>query len=148
MRAGSLGRPSPRERVIDTMEKPVRLRLSRAAGFDLQAHSLSINGLPVVNVARPTPWGNPFEVGVHGTREECVHLYVALVHGLLAISAGKSSVDAQKNAHQHIVAHRNDIAGKNLACWCPLPKAGERDMCHAAVLLEIVNDWPVDRRGV
>jgi hypothetical protein len=30
------------------------------------------------------------------------------------------------------------LEGKNLACWCPLPKLGEPDMCHAAVLLDIV----------
>ena len=40
--------------------KPVRLRLSRAKGFNLQDHSLATNGLSAVNVARPSKWGNPF----------------------------------------------------------------------------------------
>lgn len=43
------------------MAEPVRLRLSRERGFNLQALSLSVNGLPAVNVARPGPWGNPFD---------------------------------------------------------------------------------------
>ncbi len=39
------------------MIRPVRLRLSRAKGFNLQAHSLATNGLEAVNVARG-PAGN------------------------------------------------------------------------------------------
>jgi hypothetical protein len=42
------------------MTTPIRLRLSRAKGFDLQLLSRTTNGLPVVNVARPGKWGNPF----------------------------------------------------------------------------------------
>lgn len=37
---------------------PVRLRLSRAKGFNLQAHSRAVNGLGAVKVDRSTPWGN------------------------------------------------------------------------------------------
>ena len=44
-----------------TAPRPVRLRLSRAKGFDLQAVSRAANGLGAVNVARPTKWGNPFD---------------------------------------------------------------------------------------
>ena len=35
------------------MSRPVRLRLSRAKGFNLQEHSQAVNGLPAVNCARP-----------------------------------------------------------------------------------------------
>ena len=31
------------------------------------------------------------------------------------------------------------LRGKNLACWCPLSEHGERDSCHAALLLELAN---------
>lgn len=34
---------------------------------------------------------------------------------------------------------RRELAGKTLACWCPLPTPGEPDLCHAAVLLGIAN---------
>ena len=32
---------------------------------------------------------------------------------------------------------RRELAGKSLACWCPLPAEGQPDLCHAAVLLEV-----------
>jgi hypothetical protein len=32
---------------------------------------------------------------------------------------------------------RRELAGKSLACWCPLPAPGEPDHCHAAVLLAV-----------
>jgi hypothetical protein len=34
---------------------------------------------------------------------------------------------------------REELAGKDLACWCKLPAAGEPDVCHAAVLLSVAN---------
>ncbi len=34
---------------------------------------------------------------------------------------------------------RTELAGKDLACWCPLPAPGETDHCHAAVLIELAN---------
>jgi hypothetical protein len=35
------------------MIKPVRMQLSRAKGFNLQAASMATNGLPAINIARP-----------------------------------------------------------------------------------------------
>jgi hypothetical protein len=32
------------------------------------------------------------------------------------------------------------LTGKSLACWCALPESGERDTCHAAVLLVWANN--------
>jgi hypothetical protein len=34
---------------------------------------------------------------------------------------------------------RQDLAGHDLACWCPLPAAGEPGLCQAAVLLVIAS---------
>lgn len=45
------------------MTRPVRLRLSRKKGFDLQKLSRETNGLPARVVARPSQYGNPFKVG-------------------------------------------------------------------------------------
>ena len=42
------------------MTRPVRLQLRRSRGFDLQAASRALNGLPAVVVSRPSPFGNPF----------------------------------------------------------------------------------------
>ena len=43
--------------------RPLRIVLSRRGGFELQAMSLALNGLPAQSVARPGPWGNPFTIG-------------------------------------------------------------------------------------
>lgn len=34
---------------------------------------------------------------------------------------------------------RRELAGRDLACWCPLPAPGETDWCHAAHLLTLAN---------
>ena len=121
------------------MIQPTRLRLSRAKGFDLQAQSLAANGLPATNVARPSRWGNPFIVGQDGTRRECVDLYVKLTcQGLLCLSRPEN-LPAQEATLATFRKSRADLRGHNLACWCPLPKHGEVDYCHAAVLLEVAN---------
>lgn len=102
------------------MASPVRLQLSRAKGFKLQDASLAANGLPAVNVARPSRWGNPYRVGTPGIPDAAtaVRLYrVAAAHPYTA----------------QIV--RKELAGKNLACWCA---TGEP--CHADVLLELANE--------
>jgi hypothetical protein len=31
------------------------------------------------------------------------------------------------------------LRGKNLACYCPLPAPGQPDICHRSVLLELAN---------
>ena len=44
------------------MAGPVRMQVSRKAGFNLQDASQAINGLPARLVTRPGPWGNPFSI--------------------------------------------------------------------------------------
>ena len=113
--------------------KPVRLHLSRRKGFDLKKHSLLINGLDVVNVARPSKWGNPFIVGKHGTRERCVELYKYLLSGYLCL--GINNIEEQSAHHEYVSKHISELMGKNLACWCRF----DGKPCHADVLLEIAN---------
>ncbi|WP_377271885.1 DUF4326 domain-containing protein [Peterkaempfera sp. SMS 1(5)a] len=36
-------------------------------------------------------------------------------------------------------AARQQLSGRDLMCWCPLPEPGQPDHCHASVLLELVN---------
>lgn len=98
--------------------KPIRIQLSREAGFDLQATSIALNGLPAVNVARPSKWGNPYLIGEDGTREQCVQMF-----------------------KRWLMAHPKDtseLRDRNLACWC----AFDGQPCHADVLLEIANSRP------
>ena len=100
---------------------PVRLRLSRAKGFDLQRHSRDTNGLPAINCARPGPWGNPFIVG-------------ATLHCGIPFSDGPLSRARAIEWHQGMWLSILDNApgaldvlrNHNLACWCC-----PREACHA-----------------
>lgn len=99
---------------------PERIQLRRTKGWRLPPNT--------VVVSRPSRYGNPHrigycpECGAEHTREEAVAEFRAEI------------------AEADILGRvRRELAGKNLACWCPLPKPGEPDICHAAVLLEIAN---------
>jgi hypothetical protein len=115
------------------MTAPVRLQLSRKKGFNLQASSLAINGLPALVVARPAPWGNPFIVGQDGTRAECVYYFRHLLAGHYVITC-KTPVAAQREFVRHAAAFWGALKNRNLACWCSLNAE-----CHAGVLLEMAN---------
>jgi hypothetical protein len=101
------------------MSKPLRLRLSRAKGFDLQSASLAANGRTAVVVSRPSRWGNPW-IADSITREKAVAQYRA------ALLGGRLDYTVREV--------RAELAGKNLACWCD-----SDGPCHAEVLLEIAN---------
>ncbi|RWB85962.1 MAG: DUF4326 domain-containing protein [Mesorhizobium sp.] len=106
------------------MTEPVRLRLSRAKGFDLQALSIATNGLPAINVARPTKWGNPFRVGMLDQR----------TGGTMDADTAVERYLSKLLRHGREVEVAHDLRGKNLACWC---RPGQP--CHADILLEIAN---------
>ena len=72
-----------------------------------------------VYIGRPSKWGNPFKVGVHGTQEECVNLFKKWIH-----------MPQQK--HLRIDA-KNELKEKILGCWC-YPKK-----CHGEVLIDMAN---------
>jgi hypothetical protein len=116
----------PKARMRDELGElrsgPVRLRLSRAKGFKLQAHSQATNGLPAVKVDRSTIWGNRWKVGVHSDRL-----------GRL-IETDAEAVDAYRAVAPSVAWVRENLRGKNLACWCALGAP-----CHADVLLKIAN---------
>lgn len=95
------------------MTKPVRLQLSRRKGFNLQDASHAANGLPAVNVARPTKWGNPYKAGGPLTVIECVEAF---------------------RQHPYEADMLDALRGRNLACWCGLDEP-----CHADVWLERAN---------
>ena len=87
-----------------------------------------------VYVGRGTKWGNPFVVGIDGTRTECFDLYVKLAAGYLCISKPLAHVERQSIAYAALAGAGRELRGKDLACWCPLDQP-----CHADVLLEIAN---------
>ncbi len=120
------------------MADPVRLQLSRAKGFNLQAHSMNINGLPAVNVARPSKWGNPFKIGnPYPAAEEAVRNFRFMIkkHGFwwpnpMPLPKGKIPAGELTTADDIV----KELRGKNLACWCR-----PDEPCHADVLLDFAN---------
>jgi hypothetical protein len=114
---------------------PVRLQLSRRAGFNLQALSLATNGLPAIKVDRSTRYGNPFtaqafwDAGYKGLIE---------VANANCVGAFKAWMIGERHwAHGGTLPDKPDLSplrGKNMACWCAhgLP-------CHADVLLDLAN---------
>lgn len=115
------------------MIKPIRMQLSRAKGFNLQAASRAINGLAAINIARPGPWGNPFTVGEDGARPHCIALFVGLLDGRYSLLA-RAPLEAQRDFVVHAADHWKTLKGKNLACWC-----GSKLACHGDPLLERAN---------
>ena len=138
---------------------PMRLRLSRQKGFNLQDVSRAINGLHAVNVARPGALGNPFIVGQPSgvfqegmghkghaevlipalTIEQCIEFYRELAHGMVSPEMHPHGHQWMSRFHKEHGGHpleyiRVFLRGANLACWCP-PDAA----CHTDVLLELAN---------
>ncbi len=104
---------------------PVRIQLSRRAGFSLDAASRAVNGLPAKKVDRTTPYGNQFRVGKGATEAErarAVHL-----HREWLLSDTKPARYMRRQIRQFLV-------NVNLGCWCgPGP-------CHADAILEVANE--------
>lgn len=121
------------------MVKPIRMRLSRAPGFNLQAASQAANGLPARSVARPGPFGNPWTVA--GAREAGIRGTEAGLRAL-CVARFRTGEAGGRPALNGLQARLPELRGFNLACWCPLPAPGEPDCCHAATLLEIANAGP------
>lgn len=114
--------------------RPVRIVLSRRAGFDLEAVSHAINGLPAQSVARPGPWGNPFTIAAvmaeTGLDKAAAQAEAVARHGRWM--NGEIEADRPRPSRQDI---HDALAGKNLACWC---RAGTP--CHVDTLLALAND--------
>lgn len=112
------------------MTAPTRIQRSRAPGWRMPADA--------IYVGRPTRWGNPFVIGkpagwpyseflvgrvrdrAHATELFRVYARITVGYGLLV---------------------RQHLAGRDLACWCPLDQP-----CHADVLLELANTEPESTR--
>ena len=87
---------------------PERIQRKRTKGWKMPPNTVS--------VTRPGRYGNPFRVGRDGTAQECVDKF------------REEMPDFAK------LAYRQELRGKNLACFCDLDQP-----CHADVLLEIAN---------
>lgn len=105
---------------------PLRIQRRRTKGWKMPPNT--------AYVGRQSLWGNPFVVGVHGDRERCMTLYVALFYGFLNIAVERDCIEAQRRVMYQIQHGLGRLAGKQLCCWCP-PDA----LCHADVLLHLAN---------
>lgn len=119
--------------------KPVRLQLSRKKGFDLQAHSRAVNGLPAINCARPSRHGNPYRVGQTYGGFACTDAQRAKEAFAEDIEWNDRNHDRPMNAGLRTETIRDELRGKNLACWC----AVDAPHCHADILLELANNGSV-----
>lgn len=69
-----------------------------------------------VNIMRPSKWGNPFVIGVHGDRKTVIRKY-------------REWLPKQK----HLMADLHELRGRDLLCCCdPLD-------CHGWILVELAN---------
>ncbi|WP_297111478.1 DUF4326 domain-containing protein [uncultured Devosia sp.] len=113
---------------------PARIVLSRKAGFDLQAVSQALNGLPAQSVARPGRWGNPFTIDAvmaeTGLTKDAAQAEAVARHARWM--AGEIEAERPRPSQAEI---RGELGGKNLACWC---RAGTP--CHVDTLLALANN--------
>jgi hypothetical protein len=140
--------PHPRQRRRSVM--PVRVQLSRKAGYRLPEN--------VVNVTRPGICGNPFVIGKHGTRAECIakhriimtsedhaeitRLFEEIYPGervMRYVAVGRVKHPYQwspgsEKADWFLCSTRPKILsmcrGNDVGCWCKLT-----DDCHGDTLL-------------
>jgi hypothetical protein len=94
-----------------TANKPVRVQLSRKKGWRMPPNT--------VKVDRTTSFGNPFPIDVD--RQTSVEAFRTWIS---SSNAGNAIAERAKE----------ELCGKNLACWCPLDGP-----CHADVLIDVAN---------
>lgn len=104
-------------RTVNALVRPVRIQLSRRKGWRMPPNT--------VNVSRPSRYGNPHRIGpcpicgADHTRNE-------------AIAELRAEIESDPMLQERI---REELAGKNLACWCK-----PNEPCHGDILLEVAND--------
>jgi hypothetical protein len=108
--------------------------LARVPAVDHPEHEWEFEGRISANGMRHDyhhPGGRVTEVHVRWmTAAESVECYRALLHG-----DGRWPLDFAHSGRNHPHLSRvAEVAGKDLACWCPLSSP-----CHADVLLELAN---------
>ena len=116
--------------------KPQRMQLSRKGGFNLQAASHALNGLPAKRITRPGPWGNPFTIedtaksyvlDDGAAQAKAVELCGQWLRGTLDPALSPGDPPSRETI-------RSELGGHNLACWC---RPGTP--CHADVLIALAN---------
>jgi len=78
-----------------------------------------------VYIGRPSKWGNPFIIGVHGTRKEVCGLYRDWIYGRVSAPYNQKPPSIKEI--------QLELRGKILGCHCH-PK-----LCHGLFLAHIAN---------
>ena len=110
------------------MADPRRIQLRRTKGWRKPEGAIV--------VARPTRWGNPFTVAEHG-REGAVSAFRQMTDRYSGTRSGwliRGGVCHTFTTYPGDAEISSELAGHDLACWCPLDQP-----CHADVLLELAN---------
>lgn len=95
------------------MNAPIRIQLSRKPGWRIPPNT--------VVVSRPSIYGNPLRV-------------IGKVTPARAVEAYEQRLMRTAHGMKLLAQAREELRGKNLACWCPHGQS-----CHADVLLRLVN---------
>ena len=77
-------------------------------------------------------YGNPWEIGVHGTREQVIYWYSRWLRS--GENFGNSTATAERR--EEILTHLTELEGKTLGCWCNHPFQA----CHGDVLITLLNE--------
>ena len=98
---------------------PKRIRLSRKKGWHKPPNTIV--------VARPSKWGNPYQVGEKSD--------LGFVHDIpTAVAFHERWLKGTPAGRAVAKLARLELRGKNLACWCPLDGP-----CHANTLITVAN---------
>lgn len=110
------------------MTGPKRIQRRRTAGWRMPEGA--------VYVGRGSEWGNPYRVGEVAAiytpsvyEKGMEYVYCPIISREVAVLLFR--VWVADRLEQQI---RDELVGRDLACWCPLDQA-----CHADVLLEVAN---------
>jgi len=72
-----------------------------------------------IYIGRPSIWGNPFKIGIDGTREQVIEKYRDYIFH-----------------NPYLMRRLYELRGKRLGCYCK-PLA-----CHGDVLVELIERLP------
>jgi hypothetical protein len=91
-------------------------------------------------------WGNPFTVAdcleadfaetEAEARQVVTETYRNWLTGDMPATPEGDGTAWSAERRDWIRDHIGELTGKDLACWCKPPAPGEKDWCHASVLLE------------
>lgn len=107
---------------------PQRIQRKRSRGWKMPDGA--------VYVGRPTRWGNPYRVGDESAFIGCNPVFNIDEEPLTARDVAQLFRIALDHDQLAVTSElvRAELAGRDLACWCPLDQP-----CHADVLIEVAN---------